>query len=127
MKRKTIQTVVIITISLLFIVAIFFCAARFIFLSPSCYSDNNSLSERENYFIKKTVLEAVEDEFSIFGDNGKNIFVWVNSDFMQSVVKDDGEYIIRVQSQCMESYSDDCVYEIHMSEDFSVTFLGLDP
>ena len=27
----------------------------------------------------------------------------------------------------MESSSDDCVYEIHMSENFDITFFGLDP
>ena len=46
---------------------------------------------------------------------------------MKSVVKEKEEYIIRVQTHYMESSSDDCVYEIHMSEDFSITFFGLDP
>jgi len=85
------------------------------------------LTEQENYFIKKTVLEAVEDRLSVFCDNGTHLFIWINTDFMESVTKENDEYVIRVQTHYMESSSDDCVYEIHMSEDFDITFLGLDP
>ena len=45
---------------------------------------------------------------------------------MESVTKENDEYVIRVQTHYMESSSDDCVYEIHMSEDFDITFFGLD-
>ena len=126
------------------------CAARFVFLSPSCYSDNDDLTEQENYFIKKTVLEAVQDRLSVFSgntdgiystsateneiiqldetqNNRKQVFIWINTDFMESVTKENDEYIIRVQTHYMESSSDDCVYEIRMSKDFSITFFGLDP
>ena len=46
---------------------------------------------------------------------------------MDSVRKEDDEYIVRVQTYGMESVSDDCVYEIHLSNEFDVTFFGLDP
>ena len=127
MKKKLILIIFIIVASVIAISVSLFCAARFAFLSPSCYSDNANLTEQENYFIKKTVLEAVEDRLSVFGDNGTHLFIWINTDFMESVAKENDEYIIRVQTHYMESSSDDCVYEIHMSEDFSITFFGLDP
>ena len=99
------------------------------------------MTEQENYFIKKQVLEAVEDRLSVFAsntdniydpsateieiiqldetqNNRKHIFIWINTDFMESVTKENDEYVIRVQTHYMESSSDDCVYEIHMSEDF---------
>lgn len=127
MKKKLIFIIAVIVASLLVISVGLFCAARFIFLSPSCYSDNNELTEQENYFIKKIVLETIEDRLSVFGESGTHLFIWINSNFMKSVVKEKEEYIIRVQTHYMESSSDDCVYEIHMSEDFSITFFGLDP
>ena len=96
------------------------------------------------------VLEAVEDRLSVFANNTKSIydpsateieiiqldesqnnrkhiFIWINTDFMESVIKENDEYIIRVQTNFMESSSDDCAYEIHMSEEFVITFFGLDP
>ena len=127
MKRKLILITAIIIASILVISIGLSCAARFVFLSPSCYSDNDNLTEQENYFIKKTVLETIEDRLSISGDNGTHLFIWINTDFMESVTKENNEYIIRVQTYYMESSSDDCTYEIHMSEDFSTTFFGLDP
>ena len=127
MKRKLILITAIIIASILVISIGLSCAARFVFLSPSCYSDNDNLTEQENYFIKKTVLETIEDRLSISGDNGTHLFIWINTDFMESVTKENNEYIIRVQTHHMESSSDDCTYEIHMSEDFSTTFFGLDP
>ena len=150
MKKKLILITAIIVASVLVISVALSCAARFVFLSPSCYSDNDNLTEQENYFIKKTVLEAVEDRLSVFAsntnnmydpsateieiiqldesqNNRKHIFIWINTDFMESVAKENAEYIIRVQTHYMESASDDCAYEIHMSEDFSITFFGLDP
>jgi hypothetical protein len=111
---------------------------------------NEDLTEEENYFIKKTVLEAVEDRLSVFASNKGNIydpsateneiiqldeeqsnrkhaFVWINTDFMRSVTKENDGYVIRIQTHFMESSSDDCVYEIHMSKDFVITSFGLDP
>ena len=150
MKKKRILITATIIASVLVIFVALSCAARFVFLSPSCYSDNDNLTEEENYFIKKIVLEAVEDRLSVFAidtnniydpsateieiihldesqNNIKHCFIWINADFMESVTKENGEYIIRVQTHYMESSSDDCVYEIHMSENFSITFFGLDP
>ena len=150
MKKKLILIIAIIVAFVLVMSVALFCAARFVFLSPSCYSDNDNLTEQENYFIKKTVLEAVEDRLSVFlcntdsiydpsateieiiqldksQNNRKHIFIWINTDFMESVTKENDEYVIRVQTHYMESSSDDCVYEIHMSENFDITFFGLDP
>ena len=127
MSKKLIIIIAIIIASVLAISIALSCVARFVFLSPSCYSDNNELTEQENYCIKKTVLEAVEDRLSVLGDNGTRLFIWINTDFMESVTKENDEYVIRVQTHYMESSSDDCVYEIHISKDFSITFFGLDP
>ena len=150
MKKKLILIIAIIVAFVLVMSVALFCAARFVFLAPSCYSDNDNLTEQENYFIKKTVLEAVEDRLSVFlcntdsiydpsateieiiqldetQNNRKHIFIWINTDFMESVTKENDEYVIRVQTHYMESSSDDCVYEIHMSENFDITFFGLDP
>ncbi len=149
MKKRLILITAIIVASVLVISVALSCAARFVFLSPSCYSDNDNLTEQENYFIKKTVLEAVEERLSVFAsstnniygsfateieiiqldesqNNRKHVFIWINTDFMESVIKENDEYVIRVQTHYMESAFDDCVYEIHMSEDFSITFFGLD-
>ena len=150
MSKKLIIIIAIIIASVLAISIALSCVARFVFLSPSCYSDNNELTEQENYFIKKTVLESVEERLSVFAsntnniydpsateieiiqldetqNNRKHIFIWINTDFMESVTKENDEYVIRVQTPYMESSSDDCVYEIHMSENFDITFFGLDP
>ena len=149
MSKKLIIIIAIIIASVLAISVALSCVARFVFLSPSCYSDNNELTEQENYFIKKTVLESVEERLSVFAshtnniydpsateieiiqldetqNNRKHIFIWINTDFMESVTKENDEYVIRVQTHCMESSSGDCVYEIHMSENFDITFFGLD-
>ena len=150
MSKKLIIIIAIIIASVLAISIALSCVARFVFLSPSCYSNNNELTEQENYFIKKTVLEAVEDRLSVFASNKDNIydpsateneiiqldeeqsnrkhaFVWINTDFMRSVTKENDGYVIRIQTHFMESSSDDCVYEIHMSKDFVITSFGLDP
>ena len=150
MSKKLIIITAIIIASVLAISIALSCVARFVFLSPSCYSDNNELTEQENYCIKKTVLESVEERLSVFAsntnniydpsateieiiqldetqNNRKHIFIWINTDFMESVTKENDEYVIRVQTHYMESSSDDCVYEIHMSENFDITFFGLDP
>ena len=93
--------------------------------------------------LKKIALECVEARLSVFADsnsgiydsiqlvndqnNRKHVFIFINHDFMDSVRKEDDEYIVRVQTYGMESVSSDCVYEIHLSNEFDVTFFGLDP
>ena len=137
--RKIANTSVIILLSVLLLVAAVEGAARYVYLSPSCYSDSANLTTKENYYIKKFVLECVEARLSIFADendvdklgldsnNRKHVFIFIDRDFMDSVRKEDDEYIIRVQTYGMESASDDCVYEIHLSNEFDITFFGLDP
>ena len=126
MKRKSIK-ITAMALSFLFVIFVScYCIARFIFLSPICYSDNANLTDEENYFIKRTVLEAVEDRLSVFGNNGNHVFVCINSDFMNSVIKEDGKYIVRVQTSYMEQFSDDCVYEIYISDDYSIINFFLD-
>ena len=148
--KKTILLISIIVASIIVLSLALSCVARFVLLSPSCYLGNEDLTEEENYFIKKTVLEAVEDRLSVFASNKDNIydpsateneiiqldeeqsnrkhtFVWINTDFMKSVTKENDGYVIRIQTHFMESSSDDCVYEIHMSKDFVITSFGLDP
>ena len=143
MKNKIFKTIIAISVSVLLIIVAVSCAAKFIYLSPSCYSDNDTLTNQENYFIKKIALECVEARLSVFADsnsgiynsiqldndqnNRKHVFIFINRDFMKSVQKEDEGYIVRVQTYGMESVSDDCVYEIHLSNEFDVTFFGLDP
>ena len=150
MSKKLKIIIAIIIASVLAISIALSCVARFVFLSPSCYLDNDNLTEQENYFIKKTVLAVVEDRLSVFASNKDNIydpsateneiiqldeeqsnrkhtFIWINTDFMKSVIKENDGYVIRIQTHFMESSSDDCVYEIHMSKDFVITSFGLDP
>ena len=150
MSKKLKIIIAIIIASVLAISIALSCVARFVFLSPSCYLDNDNLTEQENYFIKKKVLAAVEDRLSVFAsnkdniydpsateleiiqldetqNNRKHIFIWINTNFMKSVTKENDGYVIRVQTLFMESSSEDCVYEIHMSKDFVITFFGLDP
>lgn len=149
MKNKTLakSIVIFIVIAVVFLGTIS-CISRFVFLSPSCYSNNENLTEQENYFIKKTVLEAVEDRLSIFSkdtvdiydstaienkiiqldksqNNQKHIFVLINTDFMKSVVKENDSYIVIVKTYGMEQSSDDCSYELHLTKDFKITFFGL--
>ena len=137
------KTIIAILVSVLFIIVAVSCTAKFVYLSPSCYSDNDTLTNQENYFIKKIALECVEARLSVFADsnsgiynsiqlvndqnNRKHVFIFINHDFMDSVRKEDDEYIVRVQTSGMESVSSDCVYEIHLSNEFDVTFFGLDP
>ena len=150
MSKKLKIIIAIIIASVLAISIALSCVARFVFLSPSCYLDNDNLTEQENYFIKKTVLAVVEDRLSVFAsnkdniydpsateieiiqldetqNNRKHIFIWINTNFMKSVTKKNDGYVIRVQTLFMESSSEDCMYEIHMSKDFVITFFGLDP
>ncbi len=127
MKRKQIWIIAIILTFVLVLSITISCIARFVFLSPLFYVDNNALSEKENYYIKKIILETVENRLSILSGNGKHLFVWINTDFMDSVEKTNDGYIIYVQTHFMESFSDDCIYEIHMDDDCSITFFGLNP
>ena len=110
MKKPSIKSIIIVIITAAVITVTIFCVAKFVFLSPSCYSDSENLTEQENYFIKKLVLEAVEDRLSVFASDSndiydstateneiiqldksqsdsKHIFVLINTDFMKSVVK----------------------------------------
>ena len=151
MKNKPLtKLIIIVIITAVVISAAIYCAARFVFLSPSCYSNSKALTQQENYFIKKLVLEAVEDRLSIFEtdsndiydsaateneiiqldktqSNRKHIFILINTDFMKSVVKEEDNYIVTVKTYGMESASEDCSYEIHITKDFKITFLGLNP
>ncbi|MBE6684334.1 MAG: hypothetical protein E7592_01625 [Ruminococcaceae bacterium] len=110
MKKPSKITVIYLSVFLVILTISTLICPRFIFLSPSCYSDNKDLIDQENYFIKKIVLEAIEDRLSIFSQtendiyshyateneiiqldnsqkNNKHIFIWINTDFMQSVEK----------------------------------------
>lgn len=151
MKDKPlVKATVIVIIFAIVIISTVFCCARFIFLSPSCFSNNENLTEQENYFIKKIILEAVEDRLSVFANdakdiyastateieiiqldksqnNRKHLFVLINSDFMDSVVKNDNGYLVSVKTYGMESFSDDCLYEFQITKDFTISFFGLDP
>ncbi len=143
MKNKIFKTIIAISVSVLFIIVAVSCVAKFVYLSPSCYLDNDTLTNQENYFIKKIALECVEARLSVFADsnsgiynsvqldndqnNRKHVFIFINHNFMDSVRKEDDEYIVRVQTYGMESVSSDCVYEIHLSNEFDVTFFGLAP
>ena len=115
-----------------FIALICCAAARFVFLAPALYPDNSNLSEQENYFIKKQSLELVEDRFSAFSDNKDEnnphrVFVFIDHNFMDSVTRYDGGYIVRIKTYGMVPVSDDAVMEIIFSDDLSVVFYGLDP
>ena len=150
MKKTSIKSIIILIITAAVITVTIFCVAKFVLLSPSCYSDSENLTEQENYFIKKLVLEAVEDRLSVFAsdsndiydptateneiiqldksqNNSKHIFVLINTDFMKSVVKEEDKYIVIVKTYGMESSSDDCSYEFHITKDFTITFFGLNP
>ena len=56
MSKKLKIIIAIIIASVLAISIALSCVARFVFLSPSCYLDNDNLTEQENYFIKKQFL-----------------------------------------------------------------------
>lgn len=139
MKDKRTKTVVLVLLPVLLAFAMMWCTAKYVFLSPSCYSDNNNLTQEENYYIKKLVLEAIENRLSIFADenigledteeqgNRKHFFVLINGDFMNSATKNNDGYAVAVQTYFMEPISEDCLYEIHLSTDFNVVSFELDP
>lgn len=139
MKNRVTKTIVIVLLAVFLVIAMIWCTAKYVFLSPSCYSDNKNLTEEENYFIKKVVLESIEERLSVFADgntgfeadeeqgDGKHVFVLINSNFMNSVTKDDNGYVVNVQTYFMEPESSDCQYEIHLSTGFSIMSFELDP
>ena len=63
MKRKLIWIIAAVLVSVFVLSIAIYCTARFVFLSPSCYSDNDELSETENYFIKKMCLKRLKTGF----------------------------------------------------------------
>ncbi len=46
---------------------------------------------------------------------------------MNTFKKEETGYKVRVQTYGMEEVSYDCVYEIYVSKDFSISFFGIDP
>lgn len=130
MANKKYTKLLIIAVVLLILCSVIYGLARLVFLFPTCYSDSKDLTDRENYFIKKAVLEAIADRCSVFGNgsgDSKKVFLWINGDFMKSVEKTDNGYTVSVQTHFMESESDDCVYEIHFDSGYLITSFLLDP
>lgn len=127
MKRKPVLIITAVLLSVLILSAAIHCTARFVLLSPACYSDNDSLSENENYFIKKIVLEAVENRLSSVSGNGDHLFIWIDTDFMDTVEKNNEGYYVYVQTHFMEADFEDCIYEIQMDNDYSITVFALNP
>ena len=134
MKQKQLTKILILVlISVVFITSVIFCCARFVFLSPLCFSDNVNLTEQENYFIKKIVLETVADRLSVFSDttdplvdDQKHLFILINSDFMDSVIKTETGYFVSVKPFGIEYFSNDWTYEVRITKDFQITSFGLD-
>ncbi len=127
--KTNLKLIIISILCILIMLLGFLVVSKYVFLAPNCYSDNKNLNESENYFIKKQVLEVVEDRLSFFGDKNsrKHLFVLINSDFMDTVEKNENGYIVRVNTYNMEEDSDDCVYEIQFSKDLDITSFELDP
>lgn len=148
MKHK--KLIIILSVSVVLFTLLLDCAARFVFLSPACYADNSSLTDNENYFIKKVVLEAIEDRLSILDQgisnfydpnageydiiqqfdpdgNRKHLFILIDGNFMRTVQKTEDGYSLIVRTYGMEEVSSDCNYEIHISRDYLITFFALDP
>ncbi len=125
--------------------------ARLVFLAPACFNDNERFTERENYFIKKVILEAIEDRCSILSESEKQLydskyydeivqlyspsfekrlFICINADFMESFVKTkNNQFIGQVKTYCLEDLSEDCIYEFEIdgNEGYKITFWGLNP
>lgn len=74
MKKLSKITVISISVFLVILTIAALICPRFVFLSPSCYSDNKNLTDQENYFIKKIVLEAIENRLSIFNQAENDIY-----------------------------------------------------
>jgi hypothetical protein len=150
MKKSTVNIIITISVCIL-LLAIGACsAAKFVFLSPACYADNPALTANENYFIKKIVLEAIEDRLSVLDQgisdiydpnageydiiqqydtqgNRKHLFIFIDHYFMHTVQENDDGCSLIVRTYGMEESSSDCYYEIHISNDHVVTFFALDP
>jgi len=132
MKSKIIRCIILAVVIFAFIALICCAVAGFVFLAPALYPDNSDLSDQENYFIKKQSLELVEDRFSAFSDNKDEnnphrVFVFIDHNFMDSVTRYNGRYIVRIKTYGMVPMSDDAVMEITFSDDLSVVSYGLDP
>ena len=148
--KKFSRVLIIACIVATMLTVVSYCAVRFLFLAPFCYSDNEHLTEQENYSIKRLVLESVKDRLSPFSKTDRNIyaasandidviqldeeqvnlkrvFIAIDSGFMDTVEKTDEGYIVYVKTYGMESVSTDCVYEIRISEDFYIIGFSLNP
>ena len=73
------------------------------------------------------MLEEVKNRLSSLNGNGNSLFIWIDTNFMDSVKKENDEYIIYVQTHFMESFSEDCQYEIHMNDNYTITLFWLNP
>ena len=51
----------------------------------------------------------------------------IDGNFMRTVQKKEDGYSLIVRTYGMEEVSSDCNYEIHISNDYLVTFFALDP
>ena len=80
---------------------------------------------KDIYASTATEIEIIQLDKS--QNNRKHLFVLINSDFMDSVVKNDNGYLVSVKTYGMESFSDDCLYEFQITKDFTISFFGLDP
>ncbi len=150
MKKQTKWIILSFSVILICVLAVNLLA-RLIFLAPSCFSDNENFTEQENYFIKKVILEAIEDRCSILSESEnqlydskyydeivqlyspsseKRLFICINTDFMQSFVKtEENKFIGQVKTFGLEDLSEDCIYEFELdgNEGYKITFWGLNP
>lgn len=135
MKKGTIKLLSLVVALVLLVWLAFWGSGRFVFLSPNSYESNENLTTNENYFIRKKVLEYIENRYSVLGDKDavdlpsqkRHLFIFINNDFMKSVIKHDGGYTLQVKSFNLEQSSEDCVFEIHFSKELDITEVMLDP
>ena len=150
--NKQIKNVLIAIFSILLLcISLLYVFARFVFLAPFCYGSNDDLTDTENYLIKNAVLAAVADRCSVLSapngqlydpsyddeivqlsspSSSKKLFICINSDFMNSFKKySEHEYVGIIQTYCLEDGFEDCIYEFRLdgSNDFKITFWGIDP
>ena len=131
-KKKKITIVVLtIVVSMAIILLTVGALARFVFLAPSCYADNVALTDEENYWIKKTVLETVEQRYSVLSErgDGTHLFVCINTDFMDSVKQTgEREYQGYIQTCGMEETLEDGRIRFTLDLDANeITAWELDP
>ncbi|MBO5778657.1 MAG: hypothetical protein J6R82_03720, partial [Clostridia bacterium] len=69
MKKRTL---IIVTCVLLLIATLF--ASSAVFLVPSFFNNSTSLNANENNEIKKTVLSAIKNRYSFFGENNSTLY-----------------------------------------------------